>query len=465
MTIKYDFLLHGEHKTTAKGPWGKTTDKALAHFPMLSDQPPAALIQFYILLRKCCALANQQLGTLSNKKAHLIVKVCDDLLTSPKPEYFPLPIWISGSGTQSNQNILEVISSLATKLGGDPENLFIHPNDDVNASQSTNDTYPTAIQIAAAYMIIYDLMPQIIHMRDQCSKLEEKYAHVIKIGRTHLQDAVPMTVGQQFGCYKDLINDSVKHIHQSLDSLFDLPIGGTAVGTGISAPIGFDQLVCDLISEETKLPFNPSNNKFTGISMHLPMNIAASALSSFATIYHKIANDLRLLASGPRCGIGELILPANEPGSSIMPGKVNPTQCEQATMVAYQVMTNQQLIQMCCSASQLELNPYKPLIGARLLESITLLSESIQKFNKYCLDGIEVNNKTISRHLKESLMLITGLKDVIGYDKCTQIAQEAYDSGRNLRDVALDLGYCDAETFDMHTNPAQMIGEQHHDDD
>ncbi len=457
---KYDYAIKGSMKRPNDCPWGPQTEKALKHFPINNDQPPQTLIQFYILLKRSCALANQELGAISNKKASLIVQTCDRLLAQAKPEFFPLPIWISGSGTPSNMNINEVISSLATALGNE-KNLFIHPNDDVNASQSTNDSYPTAIHITLAYLVVHRLMPELIKMRDQLAKLEEKYAHVIKIGRTHLQDAVPMTVGQLFGTYQDVISQSVQRIHQSLDGLFELSIGGTAIGTGLSAPKGFDQAVCESLSEELKLPFNAASNKFMGISMHSALNDLGFALSDFSASYNKIANDLKLLSSGPRCGLGEFTLPINEPGSSIMPGKINPTQCESASMVAFQVMSNQSLIQMCCTSGQLELNTYKPLIGSTLVKSVMLLSDSLEKFTEYCLNGLTVNEEHITEQLKRSLMLITGLKNVIGYDKCAEIAMQAYQSKKTIREIALELGYCDGETFDTHTNPANMIGEYH----
>ena len=440
--------------------WGAQTQRALEHFYNKSHCHPKAFLIAYLELKKACASANRETDKLTTQQADLITKACNQLLDNFDPSQFPLSIWTSGSGSQTNMNINEVIAHIANKKTsakpGDKN--YIHPNNHVNASQSTNDTYPASIQIATANELVHKLMPTVISCREKMRVLEEKYAHIIKLARTHLQDAVPISTGQVFGCYQELLNDAVSKMHQSLDDLFELPVGGTAVGTGLNAPENFDSLACDQLSEQLKMPFVPAKNKFVGISAHLPMTHASHAITSLATSLNKIANDIRYLSSGPRAGLMEFILPENEPGSSIMPGKVNPTQCEALSMACLKVLANQQLIDMCCASGQFELNTYKPIINYTLLESIDILSGVLDKFNRYCLSGIQINQKVIQNHLDHSYMLITGLQPIIGYDKCAEVVKKAHESGRKPKDICLELGYCDESTYDKHTNPAAMVG-------
>ena len=444
----------------SKKLWGAQTQRATQNFYNQTHTHHQCFLVAYLELKKACATANRETSKLNAHQAERITQACDQLIDSFDPSQYPLSIWISGSGSQTNMNINEVIAHMANKKvqANHSDKNYIHPNNHVNASQSTNDSYPSAMQAAVAGELVHRLMPTVIVCREKMRILEEKFAHVIKLSRTHLQDAVPVSTGQVFGCYQDLLNDAISKMHQSLDHLFELPIGGTAVGTGLNAPENFDSLTCDQLSEQLKMPFVAAKNKFSGISQHLAMSHASHAVSSLATSLNKIANDIRLLGSGPKSGIMELILPANEPGSSIMPGKVNPTQCEALSMACMKVMANSQLIDMCCASGQLELNTYKPIIGYTLLESIEVLNGVLAKFNQNCLQGLELNQKVIEENLKNSDMIVTGLSHVIGYNKCAEIVKKAHELGKSTKEACLELGYCDEETFDKYTNPAAMVG-------
>jgi fumarate hydratase class II len=431
--------------------YGAQTARSLIHFNIGDDVKPAVLIKALGQLKKACALANCDLGILSQEKKELIVQAADEVIAGKLNEHFPLRIWQTGSGTQSNMNANEVISNRAIELAGGVlgSKTPIHPNDDVNKSQSSNDTFPTAMNVAAVMVLEEHLLPSVRGLRHMLNEKAKAFSSIVKIGRTHLQDATPITLGQEFSGYVAMLDQDLKRIEAALEGLLPLAIGGTAVGTGLNAPREFGAKVAAYLADMTGFAFVSAENKFAALASHGEFVMASGALKSLAASLMKIANDLRWLGSGPRCGLGELILPENEPGSSIMPGKVNPTQCEAVTMVAVQVMGNDTSIGIAASQGNFELNVFKPVIIHNFLHSVRLLSDVCHSFAEHCVEGIEVNHQQIEKYVKESLMLVTALNPHIGYDKAAQIAKKAHQEGMTLREAALALGLLTEEQFDQ----------------
>ncbi|MBJ04516.1 MAG: fumarate hydratase, class II [Flavobacteriales bacterium] len=434
--------------------WGAQTQRSIENFKI---GPPASMpieiIHAYSILKKAAAYANNSLSDLSKEKKELIELACNQILLGEYDEHFPLVVWQTGSGTQTNMNVNEVISNLVKKNSG----FKVHPNDDVNKSQSSNDTFPTAMHIAAYKKIISQTLPSLEKLKLAFVRKSQDFIDIVKIGRTHLMDATPLTLGQEFSSYVSQLEFGIKALKNSLDHLSILPIGGTAVGTGINAPKGFDDLVVQHINQFTSLSFKVSSNKFEGIAAHDAFVEAHGALKQIATSLHKIANDIRLLSSGPRCGIGEIILAANEPGSSIMPGKVNPTQCEALTMVCAQIIGNDVAINFGNSQGQFQLNVFKPMIAYNFLFSAQILADACHSFTENCVVSITPNKKRIEEHLNNSLMLVTALNAHIGYDNAAKIAKEAYHQNTTLKESALKLGYLTEEQFDDLVDPKNMI--------
>jgi fumarate hydratase class II len=449
----------GAIEVPSKALYGAQTQRSLIHFSIGQDVMPKGLIESYLLLKKAAAIVNHRSNILPKDKMEWIVKACEALIQDLPLENFPLKIWQTGSGTQTNMNINEVISNKAISLAGGVlgSKTPIHPNDHVNMSQSSNDTFPTAMHIACAREIHKSLLPALEMLKKSLRKKEQAFHNILKIGRTHLQDAVPVLLGQEFSGYVALIERNCERIHMALKGVYELAIGGTAVGTGLNAPKGFAENVCDEIAKMTHLPFCSHPNKFAALSSHDELVFLSGALRTLACALMKIANDIRLLGSGPRCGFHELILPENEPGSSIMPGKVNPTQAEAMTMVAAQVIGSDQTIALAGSQGHLELNVYKPVIVYNLLHSIDLLSGTCVMFSKYCIDGIEANTKKINQYVEESLMLVTALSVHIGYDKSAKIAHYAYEHQMTLKQAGITLGFLNAEQFDLWVKPEKMV--------
>jgi fumarate hydratase class II len=438
--------------------WGAQTARSLIHFDIGNDVKPPELICALGILKKACALANRDLGKLSEEKSRLITQAADEVIEGKLDDHFPLRIWQTGSGTQSNMNANEVISNRAIKIAGGElgSKKPIHPNDDVNMSQSSNDTFPTAMNIAAASQVVGVLLPAVRGLRDTLDAKAKTFASIVKIGRTHLQDATPLTLGQEFSGYVALLDDDIQRIEDSLAGLYSLAIGGTAVGTGLNSHPEFGDRAAAHIAALTGLPFFPAPNKFAALSAHNEFVFAGGALKSLASSCMKIANDIRWLASGPRCGLGELTIPENEPGSSIMPGKVNPTQSESLTMVAVQVMGNDAAIGFAASQGNFELNVFKPVIIFNFLNSVRLLADGCVSFNEHCAAGIEPNRERIADYVKNSLMLVTALNPHIGYDKAAKIAKKAHKEGTGLKDAALALGYVSSEDFDRWVRAEEM---------
>jgi fumarate hydratase, class II len=429
--------------------WGAQTARSLVHFDIGDDIKPPELIRALGTLKKACALANHELGKLPKEKCDLIAQAADEVIAGRLNDHFPLRIWQTGSGTQSNMNANEVISNRAIDIAGGElgSKKPIHPNDDVNMSQSSNDTFPTAMSIAAALEVKNKLVGAVRELRDTLSAKAEEFAGIVKIGRTHLQDATPLTLGQEFSGYVTLLDDDLERIEMSVHGLYKLAIGGTAVGTGLNSHPRFGEVAARHIAELTGLPFVSAPNKFAALSAHNEFVFASGALKSLACSVMKIANDVRWLASGPRCGLGELTIPENEPGSSIMPGKVNPTQCESLTMIAVQVMGNDTAIGIAGSQGNFELNVFKPVIIFNFLNSVRLLADGCRSFNEHCAVGIEPNREKIAQYVRESLMLVTALNPHIGYDKAAQIAKKAHKEGTGLQDAAVALGYVTPDQF------------------
>jgi fumarate hydratase, class II len=438
--------------------WGAQTQRSLHHFDIGEDKMPPELIRAFGILKKAAALVNQDFGKLPEDKARLIVQAADEVISGKLNDQFPLRIWQTGSGTQTNMNANEVISNRAIELSGGTlgSKKPIHPNDHVNFSQSSNDTFPTAMHIAAAEQVERKLIPAVTELRNALDTKAREFKDVVKIGRTHLQDATPLTVGQEFSGWVSLLDRDLGRLHAALDGLFDLAIGGTAVGTGLNAPPEFAERAAAKIAELTGQPFRSHPNKFAALSAHDELVFASGALKTLAASLMKIANDVRWLASGPRCGFAELTIPENEPGSSIMPGKVNPTQCESLTMVAVQVMGNDAAIGFAGSQGNFELNVFKPVIIYNFLHSVRLLAGACHSFTEHCASGIELNREQIDRYVRNSLMLVTALSPVLGYDKAAEIAHVAHVDGSSLKEAALKLGYLSAEDFDKWVRPEQM---------
>lgn len=438
---------------------GAQTMRSLHNFAIGREKMPPELIRAFGILKKAAALTNQELGKLPRDKADLIVQAADEVASGKLDQHFPLKIWQTGSGTQTNMNVNEVISNRAIELAGGEmgSKKPIHPNDDVNMSQSSNDTFPTAMNIATAEMIVNQLLPSVSVLRDALESKQKEFAHIIKIGRTHLQDAVPLTLGQEFSGYVAQLNMSIHALHEVLPYVYQLAIGGTAVGTGLNTHPEFAVKTASYIAELTGLPFVSAKNKFAALASHDELVLTSGVLKTLACALMKIANDVRWLGSGPRCGLGELILPENEPGSSIMPGKVNPTQSEAMTMVCVQVIGNDTTITMAGSQGNFELNVFKPVMIYNLIQSIYLLSDACRSFTEHCVIGLQANKERIQYYLNHSLMLVTALNPVIGYDKAAKIAKKAHAEGSSLREAAISLGYLTGEEFDKAVRPEKMI--------
>lgn len=451
----------GEVQVPADRYWGAQTERSRNNFRI---GPPASMpkeiIYAFAYLKKAAALANHDLGVLPAEKRDLIVRVCDEILEGKLDDHFPLVIWQTGSGTQSNMNVNEVIAYRAHVLAGgklEDEKKILHPNDDVNKSQSSNDTFPTAMHIAAYKLVREVTLPGIRHLRDILAAKSEAFKDIVKTGRTHFMDATPLTLGQEFSGYVQQLDNAMRAIENALEMVAQLALGGTAVGTGLNAPKGYDVLVARYIAELTGYPFVTAPNKFEALAAHDAMVELSGALKKAAVALMKIANDIRMLASGPRCGIGEILIPDNEPGSSIMPGKVNPTQPEALTMVCAQVVGNDVAVSVGGMNGHFELNVFKPLIAANVLQSARLLGDACVSFADKCAAGIEPNLPVIRKHLENSLMLVTALNPHIGYYKAAEIAKKAHKEGKTLKEAALELGYVTAEQFDAWVRPEDMI--------
>ena len=452
----------GEVKVPADKLWGAQTERSRNNFKIGAPASmPKEVIYGFAYLKKAAAYANCELGVLSQEKRDLIAKVCDEILEGKLDDQFPLVIWQTGSGTQSNMNVNEVIANRAQLLAGrkiGEGEKVLQPNDDVNKSQSSNDTFPTGMHIAAYKVVVETTIPGLEKLKNTLQKKSEAFKDVVKIGRTHLMDATPLTLGQEFSGYVSQLEHGIKALKNTLAHLSELALGGTAVGTGINTPKGYDVLVAKYIAQFTGLPFVTAQNKFEALAAHDAMVESHGALKQIAVSLNKIANDIRLMASGPRSGIGEILIPANEPGSSIMPGKVNPTQCEAVTMVAAQVMGNDVAISVGATQGHYELNVFKPVICANFLQSARLIGDAAVSFEEHCVSGIEPNYARIKELVNNSLMLVTALNTKIGYYKAAEIANTAHKNGTTLREEAIRLGYVTPEEFDAWVRPEDMVG-------
>jgi len=450
----------GEIEVPADRYWGAQTERSLHHFSIGEDRMPVEVVWALGLLKKATALVNAELGLLPKDKADLIVRAAEEVLEGKLDDHFPLFVWQTGSGTQSNMNANEVIANRAIELAGGElgSKRPIHPNDDVNMSQSSNDTFPTAMHIAAVQAIVLELLPSVRALRDALLRKSKEFAGIVKIGRTHLQDAVPLTLGQEFSGYVAQLDADIARIEQSLPDLYELAIGGTAVGTGLNAPPGFGLAVAAKIAELTGLPFTSAANTFAALAAHDALVAAHGAIRTLAVSLMKIANDIRWLGSGPRSGLGELSLPENEPGSSIMPGKVNPTQSEAMTMVCCQVLGNDVAVAVAGSQGNFELNVFKPVIIRNFLHSTGILADACRTFREFCVEDIRPNRERIAELVDRSLMLVTALTPKIGYDKAAEIAKKAHSEGTTLKEAALSLGYLTEQEFDELVRPEKMAG-------
>lgn len=440
--------------------YGAQTQRSFENFCIGTEKMPPEVIYALALIKKAAAIVNNELGLLPSEKTKVIIEVCDEILSGHHDIHFPLSVWQTGSGTQTNMNLNEVISNRAIeKMGGKMGSKEpIHPNDDVNKSQSSNDVFPSAMHIAAKLDICKKLLPNLKTLRNILQKKVDEYKEIIKIGRTHLMDATPLTLGQEFSGYVSQLDHGIKAIENTLTHISELALGGTAVGTGLNSPPGYANRIAEVISELTGYKFVTAPNKFEALAGNDASIELSGALKRVAVSLFKMANDIRWMASGPRCGLGELILPANEPGSSIMPGKVNPTQCEALMMICIQVMGNDTVITFAGSQGNLELNVYRPLIIYNLIQSIRLLSDGVRNFTEKCAIGIEPNRARIAEHVNRSLMLATALNKEIGYDLASQIVKKAYVENLTLKEASLSLGYLTAEQFDAIVDPKKMLG-------
>ena len=453
----------GEVKVPMDAYYGAQTQRSIDNFKIAQDinKMPKEIIAAFAYLKKAAALTNLDAGILSKEKCDLIAKVCDEILDGKLNEYFPLVVWQTGSGTQSNMNVNEVVAYRGHVLNGgqlDDKEKFLHPNDDVNKSQSSNDTFPTAMHIAAYKILMETTIPGIEKLRDTLAAKSKAFMNVVKIGRTHFMDATPLTVGQEFSGYTSQLNHGLKAIKNTLAHLSELALGGTAVGTGINTPANYSENVAKHIAQLTGLPFITAENKFEALAAHDAIVETHGALKTVAVSLMKIANDIRMLSSGPRSGIGEIFIPDNEPGSSIMPGKVNPTQCEALTMIAAQVMGNDVTIGIGGSNGHFELNVFKPVMIYNFLHSARLIGDGCVSFNDKCAIGLEPIAANIKKHVDNSLMLVTALNTKIGYYKAAEIAQKAHKEGTTLKEMAVQLGYVTPEQFDEWVVPANMVG-------
>ena len=440
--------------------WGAQTQRSLHHFSIGDDRMPVEIVRAFGVLKMATAMVNAENGDLPKDKAELIVKAADEVIQGKLDEHFPLFVWQTGSGTQSNMNANEVISNRAIEMAGGEmgSKKPVHPNDDVNMSQSSNDTFPTAMHIAAVEMVVNHLVPSVKELRKALDRKAKEFEGIVKIGRTHLQDAVPLTLGQEFSGYVAQLDDDLERIEQALPKLHELAIGGTAVGTGLNAPEGFGEKVAGKISDLTGLPFRAASNPFAALAAHDALVHGHAALRTLAVSLMKVANDIRWLGSGPRSGLGELELPENEPGSSIMPGKVKPTQSEAMTMVCTQVLGNDVAVAIAGSQGNFELNVFKPVIIRNFLHSARILADSCRTFREFCVEGLKANKERINELVNSSLMLVTALSPKIGYEKAAEIAKKAHHEGTNLKEAALELGYLTEAEYDELVRPDRMTG-------
>jgi fumarate hydratase, class II len=440
--------------------YGAQTARSMIHFHIGWERMPSEIIKAFGILKKAAAVTNMELGVLDQQLTESIVRAADEVIAGKLNDHFPLVVWQTGSGTQSNMNVNEVISNRAIELAGGVmgSKKPVHPNDHVNKSQSSNDTFPTAMHIAAVMQVEGQLLPRVKRLRDTLAKKSELYMEIVKIGRTHLQDATPITLGQEISGWVAQLDNAIKTIGATLPQLREIALGGTAVGTGLNAPQGYAELVAQKISFVSGHDFISAPNKFASLASHDAFVATSGALKQLAAATMKIANDVRWLASGPRSGIGEISIPENEPGSSIMPGKVNPTQCEAMTMVCCQVFGNDATIGFAASQGNFELNVFKPVIAYNLLQAIQLLADACESFDEHCAQGIEPNRDVIERHLRNSLMLVTALNPKIGYDNAAKVAKYAHKSGGTLRAAAIELGLLSGEDFDKAVRPEEMVG-------
>jgi fumarate hydratase, class II len=462
MTFRIEKDTMGEVQVPADKYWGAQTERSRNNFKIGPEASmPKEIIYAFGYLKKAAAMANHELGVLSAEKKDLISKVCDEIIAGQLDDQFPLVIWQTGSGTQSNMNSNEVIAYRAHVLSGGKltdEKKILHPNDDVNKSQSSNDTFPTAMHIASYKLVMEVTLPGMKKLRDTLASKAGEYKQIVKTGRTHFMDATPLTLGQEFSGYVQQIDNSIRAIRNALEAVSELALGGTAVGTGLNTPKGYDVLVAKKIAELTGYPFVTAPNKFESLAAHDAMVELSGALKRAAVALMKIGNDIRMLSSGPRSGIGEIIIPDNEPGSSIMPGKVNPTQPEALTMVCAQVMGNDVAVSVGGASGHFELNVFKPVIAANVLQSARLIGDACVSFNDKCAVGIEPNLPIIKQHMENSLMLVTSLNTHIGYENAAKIAKKAHKENKTLREAAIELGLVTSEQFDQWVRPEKMVG-------
>lgn len=462
-TVRTEKDTFGSISVPSERLWGAQTQRSLHHFAISSEKMDRRLIEALVLIKKAAAQVNEENKLLPLEKSLAIKGAADEILKGSYMEHFPLSVWQTGSGTQTNMNVNEVIANLASEILGGVrgEGRRIHPNDDVNKGQSSNDVFPSAMNIASTQAVLIDLIPSVEKLKEGLYAQAERFREITKIGRTHLMDATPLTLGQEFSGYVAQLTYCLKHIEQSLDHLSELALGGTAVGTGLNAPEGFDRAVARVISIYTGLEFRTAPNKFEALAANDAIVNAHGALKTLAAALFKIANDIRWLASGPRSGLGEISIPENEPGSSIMPGKVNPTQCEALTMLCAQVMGNDVAINIGGASGNFELNVFKPLIIHNFLQSVRLLSDGCRGFEEHCVRGIEPRRERIDEHLKRSLMLVTALNPYIGYDKAAMIAKKAYKEDKTLKEAAVELGFVTQQEFDAWVRPSEMTNLRH----
>ncbi len=458
--------MHYREETDSLGPihvpadrlWGAQTQRSLKYFSIGKERMPLEIVYALARIKKAAAAANCELGQLDSHKARLIGDAADAIAAGEHDAEFPLHVWMTGSGTQSNMNVNEVIANLACDASGTERGSKtpVHPNDDVNRSQSSNDVFPTAIHLAVAGLLRERVQPAAQELLEALEAKADAWTDIVKIGRTHLQDAVPMTLGQEFGGYAAMLRENLRRLESAMDELYPLCLGGTAIGTGLNAPAGFDRCAISELAAATGLPFRPVEDKFAAQGTHDALTAVSGHYKTLAASLYKIANDIRLLACGPRAGFNEISLPANEPGSSIMPGKVNPTQCEALAMIGAQVMANDQAVALGVSGGYLEMNVYKPMIAHNLVQSSHLLADGMQNFARFCVAGMEANTERIAELMRQSLMLVTALAPEIGYDAAAKVAKHAHETGGTLRDAALELGVIDAGRFDEAINPMRM---------
>ena len=450
--IEHDSM--GEMRVPAEALWAAQTQRSLENFAIGDERMPAGIIEAFAILKKAAALANHELGKLDEKRAQLIADTCDEIAAGRHAGEFPLKVWQTGSGTQSNMNVNEVVANRGNQVAGER---LLHPNDTVNMSQSSNDTFPTALHISAVLALHRSLVPAVRRLEETFARLEAENAGVVKSGRTHLQDAVPIAFSQEISGWRAMLEESRRFIEESCSGLYELALGGTAVGTGLNAPEGFDVAVARHVAELTGEPFRTDPNKFHALTSKDALVFSHGAVKALAANLMKIANDVRWLASGPRLGLGEIEIPANEPGSSIMPGKVNPTQCEALTMVAVQVMGNDAAIGFAASQGNFELNVFMPVIAYNYLQSVRLLADAVDSFDRNCASGIKANRERMRANLHGSLMLVTCLNPHIGYENAARVAHEAYERGITLREACVGLGYLTPERFDEVFKPEEMV--------